>query len=260
MSASQGPWTGHFVWHDLMTKDGAAAQAFYSELLGWKGEAHDMGGFVYRRILVGGAPIGGIVEEPGIPRAHWMPYLAVEDVDRAAKRVAELGGTVCVPPTDIPRTGRFAVVGEPTGGTFSLYTGLPGCHGANPTDTMPGRACWNELYSLDLAKSQAFFTALAGWQIDVKDMGPAGSYHVQKLGDKQTGGMMGQPMAGEPSTWLVYFHVANLAESTARAKGLGAAAVMESMPIPEVGAFSMLNDPTGALFALFEPLASAKSC
>jgi predicted enzyme related to lactoylglutathione lyase len=35
---------------------------------------------------------------------------------------------------------------------------------------------------------------------------------------------------------------------------------MESVPIPEVGAFSMLTDPTGAMFALFQPNMTAKPC
>jgi predicted enzyme related to lactoylglutathione lyase len=35
--------------------------------------------------------------------------------------VTELGGKVCVPPTDIP-VGRFAVVNDPEGATFSIIT------------------------------------------------------------------------------------------------------------------------------------------
>ncbi len=260
MDTTHGPWPGRFVWHDLMTKDAEAAQTFYSALLGWKIESHDKAGFVYRRILCGPGSIGGIIEEPTIPHAHWMPYLAVADVDRAAERVKALGGSVCVPPTDIPMTGRFAVVGDPAGGTFCVYTGLPGNHGANPDEAVPGRACWNELYSVDLDASQAFFTALAGWQPEPHDAGAMGAYHVEMLGKKQTGGMLRQPMPATPSIWVVYFYVLDLAVSTARAEELGATAMMRAMPIPDVGTFSMLSDPTGALFALFEPVPGGSPC
>ncbi len=45
---------------------------------------------------------------------------AAEDVDAKAQQVSELGGKVCVPPTDIPNTGRFCVINDPTGATISL--------------------------------------------------------------------------------------------------------------------------------------------
>jgi predicted enzyme related to lactoylglutathione lyase len=56
---------------------------------------------------------------------HWMVYISVEDCDAAAKKVAELGGQVCVPPTDLPEVGRFAVINDPTGATFSIIKALP---------------------------------------------------------------------------------------------------------------------------------------
>ncbi len=260
MTAPQGPWPGRFVWHDLMTTDAARAEAFYSALFGWQITAVPMQGFTYRMIHCGPGPIGGIVQEAAIPVSHWMPYLAVEDVDAAAARVTELGGIVCVPPTDIPMTGRFSVVGDPAGAYLSLYKGGEGAAGANPDDAIPGRICWNETYSTDPAAAQAFYTALVGWRHEVKDMGPAGHYHVQMLGDKQAGGLMRHPMPGLPSCWVVYFFVEDLEASTAKAKELGAAALMECLPIPEVGRFSMLTDPTGALFALFQPAPSLGAC
>jgi predicted enzyme related to lactoylglutathione lyase len=57
-----------------------------------------------------------------MPPPHWMSYIAVDDVDTSAAKVWELGGKVCVPPTDIPNVGRFCVVNDPTGATFSLIT------------------------------------------------------------------------------------------------------------------------------------------
>ncbi len=56
--------------------------------------------------------------------SHWMSYVAVPDVDATARRITALGGKVCVPPTDIS-VGRFAVVNDPTGATFSIITLKP---------------------------------------------------------------------------------------------------------------------------------------
>ena len=52
---------------------------------------------------------------------------AIGPLATRAAQVAELGGKVCVPPTDIPNTGRFCVVNDPTGATISLIT-LKGAH------------------------------------------------------------------------------------------------------------------------------------
>ena len=251
-TCNPGPWPGRFVWHDLMTTDAAKARAFYAGLFGWQLQDVPMGPSTYHMIHCGPGPIGGIVEEKNIPNSHWMPYLAVNDVDASAKQALELGGSVCVPPTDIPGTGRFAVVGDPAGAYLSLFAGNDQSHGADPDQAVPGRVCWQETYTTDIENAQAFYTGLVGWQGQAMDMGPAGIYHVQMLGDKQAGGMMKHPMPGMPSCWVVYFFVEDLAASTAKAKELGAAAMMEQVPIPNVGHFSMLNDPVGALFALFQ--------
>lgn len=212
-----------------------------------------MGECTYRMIHAGPGPIGGIVEEKNIPMSHWMPYVAVNDVDASAAKVKELGGTVCVPPTDIPGTGRFAVIGDPTGGYMSIYKGLPESAGADPDTPVPGRICWNELLTTDPDKAQKFYSALFGWKPQPKDMGSMGTYYVQDLAGKQAGGLMKNPQPGAPSFWLVYMFTMDLAGHTKKAKSLGATAMMESVPIPEIGAFSMLTDPSGAVFALFQP-------
>jgi len=248
----QGPWPGRFVWHDLMTTDAEKSKAFYTALFDWQVEARPMQGFTYYMIQVGPGPVGGIVEEKNIPMSHWMPYVAVDDVDAAAEKIKQHGGSVCVPPTDIPQTGRFAVVGDPLGAYFSIYKGNPESPGFDPDLPVPGRICWNEVLTTDDQKAQAFYSAVFGWQDDPKDMGPMGTYHCQMLGDKQVGGLMKNPMNGAPSCWLVYFLVEDLAAATVKAKELGANAMMENTPIPDVGAFSMLADPVGAVFALFE--------
>ncbi len=252
---NHGPWPGRFVWHDLMTTDAATAQRFYCSLFDWQIEEVPMQGFSYRMIVAGPGPIGGIVEEQNIPASHWMPYLAVDDVDAMAARIQQANGTVCVPPSDIPGTGRFAVVGDPLGAYFSIYEGLPQSAGADPDQPVPGRVCWNELLSTDDATAQRFYSALFGWKEQAKDMGPMGTYRVQVLGDQQAAGIMKNPQNGAPSSWLVYFFAPELARTTATAKELGAKPMLENVPIPGIGAFSMLQDPAGAVFALFAPAA-----
>jgi len=42
-------------------------------------------------------------------------------VDETADRAKELGGTVSVPPMDIPDMGRFAVLSDPQGAAFAVF-------------------------------------------------------------------------------------------------------------------------------------------
>ena len=58
-------------------------------------------------------------EWQGVP-PHWMIYVTVTDCDRSAAKIKELGGKVCVPPTDIPHVGRFSVVNDAQGAVFSV--------------------------------------------------------------------------------------------------------------------------------------------
>ena len=125
MSEQEMPAHGAFCWNDLASTDVEAAKKFYTELFGWKLKDSQDAGMVYSEIMVGGREMGGIYQmtaEQGGGPSHWMAYVAVDDVDASARRVEELGGKVCVPPTDIPNTGRFCVINDPTGATLSLIT------------------------------------------------------------------------------------------------------------------------------------------
>ena len=120
------PKHGEFCWNDLATTDIQASQNFYAELLGWKIKEQEAGGVIYNEIsLDGQIAFGGVwklTADMGDVKPHWMSWVAVDDVDVSAAKVTELGGSVCVPPTDIPNTGRFCVINDPTGATISLIT------------------------------------------------------------------------------------------------------------------------------------------
>jgi predicted enzyme related to lactoylglutathione lyase len=112
-------------WNELMTRDVGKAKDFYGTALGWSFQSLPMGDFEYVMLKVGERDNGGMMamEGPmweGVP-PHWMVYFAVADVDATCKKIEETGGKVCVPPTDIP-VGRFAVVNDPQGATFSVIT------------------------------------------------------------------------------------------------------------------------------------------
>lgn len=115
-----------FCWGQLNTNDTAKAEAFYTKLFGWGAKTGSDGGMTYTEWHLGGpggTPIGGMMPmPPGDPNPpHWLVYFAVDDCDRVAAAAASLGAKTCVPPMDIPGTGRFAVFADPQGAVFAIY-------------------------------------------------------------------------------------------------------------------------------------------
>lgn len=117
---------GSVTWNELATNDVAKSIAFYEELCAWKSVTEQMGETSYTSFTTKeGRPAGGMLEMTDSPQwegvpPHWSVYFAVGDCDEAVKRAKELGGSVLVPPTDIPDMGRFAVLKDNIGGVFSV--------------------------------------------------------------------------------------------------------------------------------------------
>lgn len=113
-------------WVQLNAKDTKKAKAFYPALLGWKVQDDEMpaamGGGSYTTWLKADGPAGGMMQMPPDVQApsHWLTHFAVTDVDATAAKAQSLGATTYVPPTDIPGTGRFAVLADGQGAAFAL--------------------------------------------------------------------------------------------------------------------------------------------
>ena len=60
--------------------------------------------------------------------------------------------------------------------------------------------------------------------------------------------------ASVPPHWLVYFQAADCDAAAERAKNLGGRLIMPPTDIPNVGRFSVVSDPQGAVFAVYKPV------
>lgn len=119
---------GAFCWSELATRDTVAATQFYTALFGWKTKVSDAAGIPYTHWRNDGVDIGGMMamnEQWGPIPPHWMNYVAVTNCDEMVAKASGLGGKVCVPATDIPNTGRFAVLQDPQGAMFSVIALAP---------------------------------------------------------------------------------------------------------------------------------------
>ena len=118
---------GALCWSELTTRDTKAAEAFYTALFGWKAK-HSAPSAVmeYTEFSVNDQPSIGMMAMPAqmpptVP-SYWMPYFQVTDCDASAAKAKELGASVMVGPQDIPSTGRFAIVKDPQGAMFAVFT------------------------------------------------------------------------------------------------------------------------------------------
>jgi len=242
---------GRFVWHDLMSNDRPASVAFFTKLIGWKTRGEDPKTADYVHFLNGETDLAGAPQhkDPNSP-PHWLTYVTVDDVAASAERVKKLGGQVYAGPMHIEKVGTMAVIGDPTGGVIALFRQDKG--ESPETDERPavGTFCWNELLSTDPEKAAAFYGEIFGWSFDAQDMGPMGTYRVAKRNGKMIGGIMKSPMPGH-SYWMNYIAVTDVDAKTNEATSLGAKVITGPMDIPNMGRFSILQDPTGVYFALF---------
>lgn len=247
--------TGSFVWHELHTNDRTKALKFYAALMAWETKDVQMGpGEPYGLCFVNGKDHAGITKSmaPAHVPPHWLPYVAVDDVDVSVAKVQELGGRLLMPAMDIPDVGRFAPVTDPQGAAFALYKDSK-VRAAEAGVPALGAFCWEELMTSDHEGAAKFYAGVFGYTVESVDMGPMGTYRILKTGDKQRAGIMMLPgQARQHAHWLAYLHVADVDQATRNAKELGAKVLVNPMDIPKIGRFSVLEDPTGAAIALFK--------
>jgi predicted enzyme related to lactoylglutathione lyase len=247
--------SGTFSWIDVNTTDQDAGKAFYTELFGWGSVDNPVpDGGVYTMLQLNGRDVAAIsamspeMRESGMP-PMWNSYITVEDVDKAASRAEEAGGSVMMPPFDVMNAGRMAMVQDPTGALFALWEAKE--HIGAQLVNVPGSLCWNELYTNDPDKAAEFYQAVFGWehQYDEKM-----NYHLFFNGERMAAGMMkiSDEMAEVPPNWSIYLAVDDCDATVAKANELGGSVVVPPQDIPGTGRFAVLHDPQGAVFSVIK--------
>jgi len=110
-------------WSELCTSDTTKAIEFYTKLFGWTTKTSTDAPQEYTEISNQGQPVGGIMQimkEWGNVPPTWLPYFMVANCDASVAQINQLGGATKMPPMDIPKVGRFAVVADPQGAVFQI--------------------------------------------------------------------------------------------------------------------------------------------
>ena len=106
-----------------------------------------------------------------------------------------------------------------------------------------------ELQTQDVEKSKKFYAGMFDWKLDeFPDMG----YTMINVGEGTGGGMMKKPAPDMPDNWLPYILVDDVAASTKKAQAFGAKVCKDITEVPGMGWFSVITDPTGASFGLWQ--------
>ena len=252
---------GTFCYAELASTDPDASGAFYMELFGWSRNDQDLGEFgIYTQFELGGKTVAAQYRMPdeqkdaGVP-PNWGQYLSVADVDATAARAAELGGQLVMGPMDVFEHGRMAVLADPAGAVFCLWQAGENIGVALKDD--PGTMCWNELLTRDTTAAGEFYGGLFGWRAETMDMGDMGEYTTFRAGqDRPAAGMMAiaPDMGPTPPHWMVYFAVADCRASQEKAAGMEAETLVPPTEIPGMGVFSVLKDPVGSVFGMYQSL------
>jgi predicted enzyme related to lactoylglutathione lyase len=252
---------GSFCWFELGTTDQNGAKAFYGALFDWTADDTPMDeGTVYTIFKLAGEDVGAAFTLPevvlgGGARPHWLPYVAVDNVDASLEQAASLGATVLQAGLDVGDFGRMGTLQDPTGAVLAVWEARS--HAGVGAATGPGTAGWVELSSPDQAAAGAFYSALFGWEMTTgKDHKPAAAgdyFHILHNG-KLIGGVVPSEHRDptSPARWVVYFSAASCEKATAQAVSLGARPLVDTISIGADGVISVIADPQDAVFAIHQ--------
>jgi predicted enzyme related to lactoylglutathione lyase len=239
------------IWYDLMTTDTAAAARFYGDVVGWTTSRIDAPGEYTLWHADDGAGVAGMMTLPGDrpDGLGWSVYFHVADVDAAIAEAEAAGGTVVIPPQDVPGAGRFARVADPQGVPFYVMTPKPAEPGETVSfsPTLPQRCAWNELVTTDQEAALGFYARLLGWtSTSSMSMGEMGEYSFVDCGDVQIGAMMNRMSPDQPARWGFYFHIPDVDAAVATITAGGGQIIMGPMDVPGGQRALFAVDPQGA--------------
>lgn len=255
---------GEPVWLELNTSDMARAKSFYGSLFGWtfSDSGEDFGH--YHMVYLGDDLVAGAMQiDPETmqgARDQLAVYLATDDAEATASRVAECGGMVVVPPMKVGESGSMAFFIDPTRAGVGAWQGAD-LQGIGVM-MKPGAPCWFELMTNDYGKAIAFYRDAFGW--DVHPMGPqGGQWQYSTLGEgfNAKAGLCDASTFIPPegiSYWRSYIGVENCDASVAKLTELGGR-LLDGPIDTQFGRVATVADDQGTLFQLLQAAPPATS-
>ena len=256
-------------WVDTLQPDPAAAAQFYGPLLDWTFDdpvaMPDGLTGEYRTARLNGRLVAGIGQAPaGFPSAVWTTYVAVDDVEKTARRAAAAGGGSIVGPTTHGDEGRVAVLTDPVGVAFGIWQARArrGAEQVNETGTWT----MSSLHTPARDASAAFYGQLFGWTLEPAPGAPMAFWRL----DGHVGGKADQSMPrdvvavlvaigdGDPTPphWSVALTVDDVDATARHACELGGTVLLAPTDPPGFRS-AVIADPQRGVIALTAPTTTA---
>ena len=193
-----------------------------------------------------------------------MGLAGVVDCDRNMPRLAELGydGGWHVDPvagTDLHNRGAKCRHGSKCERENDIVSAGVACNSHQMKKNQVGAISWTDLTVPDAVRVSDFYAAVVGWETMGIDMGGYQDFCMMPPGSKKPAGGICHARGDNqnlPAQWLVYITVADLRASlkTCLAQGGKIVAPLRDMGM---GKMAVIQDPAGAVAALFEHAAAA---
>jgi predicted enzyme related to lactoylglutathione lyase len=116
---------------------------------------------------------------------------------------------------------------------------------------------WVDLSTTDTERAKAFYTGLFGWEYEDMPLGDFGFYTMYQIDGYNVAGM--GPMSpdmqeqGIPPFWSSYVNHRDVDSIAAKTAEAGGTVIAPPMDIFESGRMAMFQDPTGAMFGVWQP-------
>jgi len=122
------------------------------------------------------------------------------------------------------------------------------------TGHKPDRPIWFDLMTSDADGARRFYASVLGWEYDVS--GPEFGHYAMALRGSDVCAGIGQIVPGEtyPPSWTVYFGVISAEATIAKITAAGGTVLVPPMDIGDSGRMVVCQDPTGAVFGLWQPM------
>jgi len=236
------------TWIDLGIPDLDRAMEFYGALFGWEFEVGPEEVGRYTMCLLRGKPVAALMPNPdqGATEFWWNMYLATDDCDGTAKRIADAGGTVLQAPMDVMDQGRMAIAKDPVGAQFGLWEAraFVGAQLVNE----PNAWLRNDLVTPMPQPARAFYRAVFDYTLEGNPDLPGADFTFLRRSDgHEIGGIIGDQEAGS-SRWTTLFMVEDTDVMVGRARAAGGQASEPSDMV--YGRIAEITDPFGASFRI----------
>jgi uncharacterized protein len=121
------------------------------------------------------------------------------------------------------------------------------------TSHPPGTFSWVDLATSDAHGAKAFYGGLLGWDFEDVPIPDSPPYSMASVGGRTVAAVYGKRDDAAPPAWLSYVTVQDADAAAGRAKELGATVISEPFDVMQAGRMAVLQDPTGGVFAVWQP-------